>query len=199
VAQAPGSRPLRNDALAAHDRTMLDAILSRDTFSLLSHVTALSIAYVLAFPIGWNREGEERSAGLRTFPLFAVATCGFIQAAEGLTRRHPEATARVIEGLITGMGFIGGGAICVVALHPIALRHQPRGPAALHCGTHFSVDTLNGGESHRVTVAEEEHMAELVVVGFDNATDADRGFRKSISSTSRTQWLRYAARTASSD
>ena len=34
-------------------------------------------------PIGWNREKEERSAGLRTFPLVAVATCGFIQAAEG--------------------------------------------------------------------------------------------------------------------
>lgn len=27
---------------------------------------------------------------------------------------NPEATARVVEGLITGMGFIGGGAILVV-------------------------------------------------------------------------------------
>ena len=69
------------------------------------------IAYVLAFPIGWNREKEERSAGLRTFPLVAVASCGFIQAAETLAAGHPEAMARIIEGLIAGMGFIGGGAI----------------------------------------------------------------------------------------
>jgi putative Mg2+ transporter-C (MgtC) family protein len=86
-------------------------LLGRDEFSLLPHLVALLIAYALAFPIGWNRETEERSAGLRTFPLVAVATCGFIQAAESMTSTSPEAMARIIEGLITGMGFIGGGAI----------------------------------------------------------------------------------------
>lgn len=77
----------------------------------MPHGAALLIAYVLALPIGWNRELEERSAGLRTFPLVAVATCGFVQAVEPITADSPEALARVIEGLITGMGFIGGGAI----------------------------------------------------------------------------------------
>jgi putative Mg2+ transporter-C (MgtC) family protein len=90
---------------------MIDLLLGSDEFNLLPHVVALAIAYLLALPIGWNREKEERSAGLRTFPLVAIATCGFIQAAEGLTRDSPEATARIVEGLITGMGFIGGGAI----------------------------------------------------------------------------------------
>jgi putative Mg2+ transporter-C (MgtC) family protein len=75
------------------------------------HLVALLTAYVLALPIGWNREREERSAGLRTFPLVAVATCGFVEAAEQLLIGHPEAVARVVEGVITGMGFIGGGAI----------------------------------------------------------------------------------------
>jgi len=101
---------------------MLDAIMSRDTFNLLPHLIALGIAYALAFPIGWNREHEERSAGLRTFPLVAVASCGFIQAAEGLTQSNPEAMARIIEGLITGMGFIGGGAI-------LRLKDSVRGTA----------------------------------------------------------------------
>jgi putative Mg2+ transporter-C (MgtC) family protein len=90
---------------------MLDRTLGSDDFNILPHLVALVVAYVLAFPIGWNREQEERSAGLRTFPLVAVATCGFIQAAEGLAAGEPEAMARIIEGLITGMGFIGGGAI----------------------------------------------------------------------------------------
>jgi putative Mg2+ transporter-C (MgtC) family protein len=82
-----------------------------NSFNLLPHFVALAVAYLLAFPIGWNREREARSAGLRTFPLVAVATCGFVQAAEGLTADSPEAMARIVEGLITGMGFIGGGAI----------------------------------------------------------------------------------------
>ena len=41
----------------------------------------------------------------------AVASCGFIQASEALVAENPEAMARIVEGLITGMGFIGGGAI----------------------------------------------------------------------------------------
>jgi len=80
-------------------------------FELLPHLAALLTAYLLALPIGLNREKAERSAGLRTFPLVAVASCGIVQAAESLTVGSPEAMARIVEGVITGMGFIGGGAI----------------------------------------------------------------------------------------
>ena len=90
---------------------MLNEVFGSNTFNILPHVVALVVAYALAIPIGWNREQEERSAGLRTFPLVAVATCGFIQAGESMLVEHPEAMARVLEGIITGMGFIGGGAI----------------------------------------------------------------------------------------
>ena len=86
-------------------------IFAGDHFDIVPHLFALAVAYLLALPIGWNRESEERSAGIRTFPLVAIASCGLMQAAESLTRDSPEAMARIIEGLITGMGFIGGGAI----------------------------------------------------------------------------------------
>jgi putative Mg2+ transporter-C (MgtC) family protein len=86
-------------------------LFQANPFHILPHLVALLVAYALAFPIGWNREREERSAGLRTFPLVAVATCGVVQAAESSIGATPEAMARIIEGLITGMGFIGGGAI----------------------------------------------------------------------------------------
>ena len=89
----------------------MEQILGADPFNTLPHIVALAAAYLLALPIGWNREREERSAGLRTFPLVAVASCGFVQGAEHLLAGNPEATARIVEGLITGMGFIGGGAI----------------------------------------------------------------------------------------
>jgi putative Mg2+ transporter-C (MgtC) family protein len=82
-----------------------------ESLRVLPYAAALAFAYVLALPIGWDREHNERSAGLRTFPLVAVASCGFVQATEGITGNSPEAQARIIEGLITGIGFIGGGAI----------------------------------------------------------------------------------------
>lgn len=85
--------------------------LGLQDFDLAPHAAALLIAYLLALPIGWNREKAERTAGLRTFPLVAIASCGFVQAAEGIAGQSPEALARIIEGAIVGMGFIGGGAI----------------------------------------------------------------------------------------
>jgi putative Mg2+ transporter-C (MgtC) family protein len=90
---------------------VIDRLVTFDPAAFLPHLTALLAAYLLALPIGWNREQAERSAGLRTFPLVAIASCGFVQAAEGLAAGHPEAMARIVEGIITGMGFIGGGAI----------------------------------------------------------------------------------------
>lgn len=88
-----------------------DLVPNLRNLAFLPHIRDLSIAYVLAFMIGWNREREGRSAGLRTFPLVAVAACGFIQATETMLRDHPEGAARIVEGVITGIGFIGGGAI----------------------------------------------------------------------------------------
>lgn len=74
------------------------------------HIRDLLIAFILALPIGWDREKHERTAGLRTFPLVAVAACGYMLV--GLqVLNSTDAEARVMEGIITGIGFIGGGAI----------------------------------------------------------------------------------------
>ena len=89
----------------------MNEVFDTDAFNIFPHLVAIGLAYLLALPIGWNHERAERSAGIRTFPLVAMASCGFIQAVETITVGSPEATARVVEGVITGMGFIGGGAI----------------------------------------------------------------------------------------
>lgn len=86
-------------------------IFGAQDFNMVPHLAAMIAAYLLALPIGWNRERAERSAGIRTFPLVALASCGIVEAAESLTIDEPEAMARIVEGIITGMGFIGGGAI----------------------------------------------------------------------------------------
>ena len=42
-------------------------------FIYVAHLVELLVAFVLAIPIGWDRERDTRSPGLRTFPLAAVA------------------------------------------------------------------------------------------------------------------------------
>jgi putative Mg2+ transporter-C (MgtC) family protein len=74
------------------------------------HIRDMLIAFILAVPIGWDREKHERSAGLRTFPLVAVAACGYMLVGQEILD-SAEAVSRVMEGIITGIGFIGGGAI----------------------------------------------------------------------------------------
>jgi len=69
----------------------------------------LGISYILTLPIGWNREKEARSAGLRTFPLVAVTCCAFVIVAKD--SNDTQMTSRVFQGVITGLGFIGGGVI----------------------------------------------------------------------------------------
>ena len=78
--------------------------------TIASHLMLLAVAYGCALPIGWNRERNARSAGLRTFPLVAVATCGFMLVGIEVFAED-SARARTLDGVITGMGFIGGGAI----------------------------------------------------------------------------------------
>jgi putative Mg2+ transporter-C (MgtC) family protein len=69
----------------------------------------IGVAYLLTAFIGWDREKEEHSTGLRTFPIVGMASCGYllILGPQG----DAAAQSRILQGLITGIGFIGGGAI----------------------------------------------------------------------------------------
>jgi len=69
----------------------------------------LAYAFVLAMPVGWYREKEEHAIGVRTFPLVAMASCGYVLL--GTDPLGPTDQARIIQGLVAGIGFIGGGAI----------------------------------------------------------------------------------------
>ncbi len=70
----------------------------------------LITAFILALPVAMDREAANRGAGLRTFPLVAVAACGYMLVGISVLD-STGAEARIMQGLITGIGFIGGGAI----------------------------------------------------------------------------------------
>src|ERR1700693_4469353 len=69
----------------------------------------IGLAYLLTAVIGWDREKEAHSAGLRTFPIVGMASCGYLLALGN--QADSAAPSRVLQGLITGIGFVGGGAI----------------------------------------------------------------------------------------
>lgn len=78
---------------------------------MLLQAFKLILAFVIALPIALDRERATRIMGLRTFPLVSVASCGYILIAISIAGSGAEAKARIIQGVVTGIGFIGGGAI----------------------------------------------------------------------------------------
>jgi putative Mg2+ transporter-C (MgtC) family protein len=81
-----------------------------DWWQIWAHLCYLMIAYILALPIGLDRQVSSRHFGLRTFPLVAVVSCGFMLTGISVVDTT-DGEARVMQGVITGIGFIGGGAI----------------------------------------------------------------------------------------
>ena len=89
---------------------LLDAF-SFDWKQTLVDFLRMAFAFALAIPIGWERHESKRNMGLRTFPIVAMAACGFMLLAKDFPGSNAETQARLIQGLIGGIGFIGGGAI----------------------------------------------------------------------------------------
>lgn len=76
----------------------------------LQHTVLLIVAYALALPTAYDRERHSRGAGLRTFPLVALGACAYMLVGRQVLD-VADAHSRVVYGIITGIGFVGGGAI----------------------------------------------------------------------------------------
>ena len=82
-----------------------------------SNVGKLAAAFVFALPAGFIGEKETHSAGLRTFPLVAMATCGCLLLGQPPGHAPADVQSRIVQGLLAGIGFIGGGAIVKTDTH----------------------------------------------------------------------------------
>ncbi|MCA9865855.1 MAG: MgtC/SapB family protein [Anaerolineae bacterium] len=82
-----------------------------DWQQLLVYVAQIAGAFLLVLPVAWEREKSTRIMGLRTFPLVSVASCAYVLIAVSVIGPAADAQSRIIQGLMTGIGFIGGGAI----------------------------------------------------------------------------------------
>lgn len=77
----------------------------------LAHVLVrLLAAVVLGAIVGLQRERAGKAAGLRTHILVALGTTLFVLAA-ARSGMSSDGVSRVVQGISTGIGFIGAGAI----------------------------------------------------------------------------------------
>jgi putative Mg2+ transporter-C (MgtC) family protein len=87
-----------------------------DWGTFLAAVVRVLLTFILIYPIAMEREREEwaggtEGAGLRTFPLVGMASCILVLLAQVILPPGSQNHAQVLQGLITGIGFVGGGAI----------------------------------------------------------------------------------------
>ena len=70
----------------------------------------LLMAAILGGLLGMERERKGRAAGLKTHILVSIGSALFVMAPL-LADIDPEAVTRVMQGIVSGIGFLGAGAI----------------------------------------------------------------------------------------
>lgn len=81
-----------------------------DVPQLCRGVLRLGIAAFLGSIVGWERERWHKAAGLRTHMLVAIGGALFMLAPHEMKMTSAD-LSRVIQGIVTGIGFLGAGAI----------------------------------------------------------------------------------------
>ena len=85
------------------------------TIAMKELILRLSAATFVGGVLGLNRELKGKPAGLRTHALVtlgsAVATLTCVQTSAIPLTPDPNALARIIQGILTGIGFLGAGVI----------------------------------------------------------------------------------------
>lgn len=87
----------------------MQALNNIDPLATLNTLVSLFFAFVFGSLIGLERQVRQRTAGLRTNALVAVGAAVFVDLSMRLN--GVEGSTRVVANVITGVGFLGAGAI----------------------------------------------------------------------------------------
>ena len=81
-----------------------------DTAQLMRVIVRLVAATLLGGIVGIERERAGKPAGLRTHILVSLGTAVFVLACSGIGMSL-DGISRVVQGIVTGIGFLGAGTI----------------------------------------------------------------------------------------
>src|SRR5690349_16155782 len=100
------------EPLTGSARMTMSQWLSNDA---VQHAAKLVLATLLGGAIGLNRELHQKPAGFRTHAMVALGaalmTMIAVDVGAGRGLANVDAVSRVLQGIIAGIGFVGGGAI----------------------------------------------------------------------------------------
>jgi len=71
----------------------------------------LALALLVGAVLGLNRWLHHKSAGIRTHSLVAIGSATAVMLISDFVDDDAQAVSRVLQGLITGLGFLGAGVI----------------------------------------------------------------------------------------
>ena len=71
----------------------------------------LSLALLVGVLLGLNRWLHHKSAGIRTHSLVAIGSATAVLLIGEFVKDDAQSVSRVLQGLITGLGFLGAGVI----------------------------------------------------------------------------------------
>lgn len=71
----------------------------------------LGMALLVGVVLGLNRWLHHKSAGIRTHSLVAIGSALAMLLIDSMPGADVEASSRVVQGLLTGIGFLGAGVI----------------------------------------------------------------------------------------
>jgi putative Mg2+ transporter-C (MgtC) family protein len=87
----------------------------------------LGVAALVGAVLGIDRELKGKPAGPRTMALVGLGSAVFTLIAIDRSGTNVDAVSRVIQGIVTGVGFLGAGAILHHAEHGQRLEHGVKG------------------------------------------------------------------------
>jgi len=77
--------------------------------AFIDSLVSLSTAFILGSIIGYERQYRQRTAGLRTNALVAIAAAAFVDMAHQIN--GATGTTQVAAYVVSGVGFLGAGTI----------------------------------------------------------------------------------------
>ena len=126
----------------------------------LELIERLCLAAVLGGVLGFEREWRNKTAGLRTNILIAIGSCLFTVMSIDMSRTAGGDPTRIAAQIVTGIGFLGAGAIMRTGLNVQGLT------TAAMIWVNAAVGVAAGGGEYRVAVvATAVAIAALVILG----------------------------------
>lgn len=102
-------------------------------------IAKLVAAFLAGVPLGWDREVETRNHGLRTYPIVAMGSTAYVLVAASFLDGDSAGHARLLQGLVTGIGFLGAGAI---------IRHEDSVTGSATAASVWSTAALGAAIAH---------------------------------------------------